>query len=138
MFRFISTKRYKELLELEQKIGELEASLDATRGELASCSMLTESLIQTIDELRKEKEAETQNLVFEDSNYVKILFSNDLQQISPFIGFRADCFESLFQEGMLKDGQENNSHAIQLALLSLANDGLSQLLEAFEADVVSE
>jgi hypothetical protein len=100
--------------------------------------MLTESLIQTIDELRKEKEAETQNLVFEDSNYVKILFSNDLQQISPFIGFRADCFESLFQEGMLKDGQENNSHAIQLALLSLANDGLSQLLEAFEADVVSE
>ena len=128
MFRFISSKRYKDLEALSAKLSEMEARYDALTNE-----------VQAFENLMAAQEKEIQRLVeiekaslSEESNYVKLVFSDDLQKITPFIGFRPDCFESLFQEGLLKDGQEDNPHAIQLALLFMANDGLAQILEAFE------
>lgn len=128
MFRFISSKRYKELEALSAKLGEMEARYDALTNEVTAFENLMaakEKEIQRLVEIEKAS-------LSEESNYVKLVFSNDLQKITPFIGFRPDCFESLFQEGFLKDGQEDNPHAIQLALMSMANDGLAQILEAFE------
>lgn len=128
MFRFISSKRYKDLENLSIKLSEMEARYDALTNEVQSCENLLAIQEKEIERLTEIEKAS----LSEDSNYVKLVFSNDLQKITPFIGFRPDCFESLFQEGLLKDGQEDNPHAIQLALMFMANDGLAQILEAFE------
>ena len=138
MFRFISSKKYKELTNtaahlsdyesITTQLSDLEARYDALRNELDECERLLEVRDSEATKLRDAVDT----LHSEEHNYVKLVFSNDLQKITPFIGNRPDCFESLFQEGLLKDGQEGSDHAIQLALMFLASDGLVQILEAFE------
>lgn len=67
-----------------------------------------------------------------DNNYVKILISKDLESITPVIAFREDCFEHMFQAGMLDDTKEGSKFAIQLALLTIAAESMQQLVESFE------
>lgn len=104
--------------------------------ELIASNEKKDSEIQRLRDTILSMEVEIENFKKETSskehNYVKLVVSDDLQTITPFVGYRGDCFEKLFQEGMLTDAQEGSTHAIQLALMMIASEGLSQLLEEFE------
>lgn len=128
MFKVIKKDTYEKLLNLvNNTVPALELQVEVAEQE---CSRAADE----IRELKKQIETLSSK---SDDNYVKIQFSNDLFKVIPIIGYREDVFESLFQEGLLDDG-DNNQHAIQLALLTMASDALQQLLQAFEEPLVED
>lgn len=128
MFKIISSETYSELLELRRY-------RDATEKELTSMKETMENIIAEAVKVQKEFDAFKEMTISSDQNYVKLNISENLQQITPVIGVRPDCFEYLFQEGLVDDTKVGNQFAVQLALMSIAAEGLNQLLESFEATV---
>lgn len=122
MFKVIKKETYEALQQLvNETVPALERQVEVAEQECIRAA-------EEIGELKRQLDTLSSN---SSENYVKISFSNDLFRVVPVIGHRDDAFEALFQEGLLKDG-DNNPHAIQLALLTLASDALVQLLQAFE------
>ena len=110
-------------IDLEQK----NAQLEQLQTNLKEYEELHSRLLTKLEE--HEKMLETQQ-----DNYVKIIVSPDLKSITPVIGYRSDCFENLFQDGMLDDTKEGSKFAIQLALMTIAGEALQQLIESFEPE----
>lgn len=128
MFKVIKKDTYEKLLNLvNNTVPALELQVEVAEQECARAA-------DEIRELKKQIETLSSK---SDDNYVKIQFSDDLFKVVPIIGYREDAFEALFQEGLLNDG-DNNQHAIQLALLTMASDALQQLLQAFEEPLVED
>lgn len=128
MFKVIKKDTYEKLLNLvNNTVPALELQVEVAEQECARAA-------DEIRELKKQIETLSSK---SDDNYVKIQFSDDLFKVVPIIGYRGDAFEALFQEGLLNDG-DNNQHAIQLALLTMASDALQQLLQAFEEPLVED
>jgi len=148
--KILSSKEYERLLAMEKRAYALERKEESE----------TKELLERIAENKKEFEAKMSELLNEreeltsrmedlrtkinaldapmDENCVKVFISNDLQTIKPVISYRDDVFESLFQEGFLDDTQQGNEFSVQLALITIAAEGLGQIVESFEEPVSKE
>lgn len=91
-----------------------------------------------IEALAKVDEYIKADISSAQENTVRLVISPDLQKITPYVKYRADAFEALFQEGMLTDAQAESPHAIQLAIMTIGADGLNQLIESFEETIAGE
>lgn len=139
MFKIIKSSTYETLLADKASSAEalrrtesvmLEQS-EVTRNLETKADALTQELQSVLDAFNEFKKKTTES----ETNYVRIDISNDLKTVTPVIGVRPDCFECLFQEGLVDDTQEGNQFAVQLALLSVAEEALSQIIESFEPAV---
>lgn len=92
---------------------------------------LMDSLSDKDTEIAQLKEQLEVGVTTSDTNFVKMTISDDLEKVTPTIKVKSTMFELLVQEGYLSDTQEGNSFAMQLAMISIAHEALTQLLESF-------
>lgn len=132
MFKLVSRKRFDELLMSEFVAEDRGRYIEEL---LSSVADLEDKIAQANDELLQLK---TKYEKYENSteNSVTLKISQDMETITPIITHRDDAFESLFQIGMLSDAQSGNQFAIQLALMTVASEGLTQILDSFEEEIV--
>ena len=133
--KIINSKANDVLLEriaqLETENADVCLIIDELETELAKIEKQT---LKTVDNEKLLKiECNRLNKLLAESNgknSVTIIISDDLSTITPIIRHRADVFETIFQNGYLNDSQ-NSKEATELAMLTIANDGLTQLLSEF-------
>lgn len=139
MFKIISNSRYNELLgQIETLKFELQRSIENRQTvleELHDANIKNLGLVSSLNAMSEENETLKKKFSVSEDNTVTLKISPDMEVITPIISYRADAFESLFQSGMLSDAQAGNEFAIQLALMTVAQDGLSQILSSFEEEI---
>lgn len=138
MPKIISNAQFDEY---ENAVKELEKSKNAYSSLFSQLQESLQAAATTAEIITASKaEIDRLNALLNnaESNYVKLMISPDMRQITPVIGTRSDAFENLFQDGMLDDSQSDNAMAVQLAMLSVALDGLQQLLESFEPQLTED
>lgn len=124
---FVSKSKYNKLLEDSLKIESDRNRLDA----------LCTDQDNQIRELKKEVER-LNNLTIVDNSTggsVTLKVSKDLESVQPVVKYNPDIFEKLVELQYLDDTHQNNKFAIQLALMQVSFEALTQIIEAFEADV---
>ena len=142
MFKIVSTKRIdayeasilrmRTLLEESNNTNKSNVDLcDAQKKEIDDLTRELASLKEELDTFKKK-------FVASEENSVTLKISKDLETITPIISYRDDAFEALFQSNMLSDAHEGNQFAIQLAMMSIASDGLNQILSSFEEDIIND
>lgn len=151
---WVNKKEFTKLQEDKQRLeGELETMRSRMNADAAQFQKKVDDIVEIAQELStelaekddtiKELEAELENLrknavITEGKSSVTVELSDDLNSITPIIRYNEKAPESLFQQGLIDDSQTENQFAIQLALLTLAHDGLLQLLESFEEKTEDE
>lgn len=111
----------KEQDEFKKYIDEKEKLIESLTVELSESKKKLDQLNAII---QKEK----------TQNSVTLTIADDLTTITPLVRSKSNAFETLFQNGYITDAQ-NNQHSIELGLMLIANEALSQLLEQFEEQV---
>lgn len=71
-----------------------------------------------------------------ESNEIILRISDDLESMTPVIRWKAGIGDKLYELGYLRDVDNASNMAIQLALMSIGFEALTQLVEAFEQPLV--
>ena len=71
----------------------------------------------------------------ETENSVTIVIDDTFSKITPLFRWKNNCPENMFQAGYIQDKDIGNSIAIQLALATVAYEGLETLLDNFSPTV---
>lgn len=71
-------------------------------------------------------------------NQVSFQINDLLTEVTPTVKWREEVVDSLVQSGFLNIRDENNKYAIQLALMTVAYDALSSIIDQFSAEVDDE
>ncbi|WGH49521.1 hypothetical protein [Alishewanella phage vB_AspM_Slicko01] len=100
-----------------EKLHNTEKELDEVLAELNQLKH---------DHAELKKITKEQNI----SNSVSIVMDDTMTKFTPVIRHKPNVFEVLFQSGYLNDSQ-NNKEAIELALLTISSEVLTQLLDEF-------
>jgi predicted RNase H-like nuclease (RuvC/YqgF family) len=145
MFGYTTVKT-SELKQLDELIEKCQNSHRETAVQLLKEREEHQTAIQDKDaeilalklELgKKTKEAEHLSEIIQkerSQNSVTLTIGDDLTTVTPVVRSKPNAFETLFQNGYLNDAQ-NSQHAIELSLMLIANEALTQLLEQFESPV---
>jgi len=136
MIKIITSQYHNELLstnkELTDQIKELSEQinweLDVYRAER---TRLEEELKVAKDQVSQLQKA----YASADENSVTLRVSDDLTKVVPIVRFKPSTFDKFAELGYLKDEQEGNTFAAQLALLTVVQEALGQILESFTEEV---
>lgn len=129
----VSKKKYDELERLyHQSLNELEAS----RRETSKLSSKHGDAGRKIAELKAEIERLNELTIVDDSTggSITLKVSKDLESVQPVVKYNPEVFEKLVELQYLDDTHQNNAFAIQLALMQITFEALSQIIESFEAN----
>jgi thymidylate synthase len=109
---------YHELKQLYQEL--TDAHQDAIDVAKAS-----EEKVKEVEDKLAEAEA--------SENQVRLSVNDELTVITPFTSVKPDMWETFVEAGMVSDTTvgEGRKFAMQLALMTVAYDGLAQILEQF-------
>lgn len=138
MFKFLLKSSYDELMKLYSE------ALKASYTWQEQYQILEKETKAALSEARKafeEKEQELENLKDllreTDENSVTLKVSNDLTKVVPIVRYNPSTVEKFIELGYLSDDQERNTFAAQLALLTIVQEAVSQILENFTDEVKS-
>lgn len=155
MFRIVKKSALNQLRERESSLaerlntamesendlrGKLKISyneVENLRAELIKIQEQAEEAFRDRDAL-SEKVSELENRVSQSAldpnkNTVTIQISDDFQTITPVVKYKKESAESMVHLGMISDSEYESEFPVQIALMNIAHEGLSQILEAFEA-----
>jgi flagellar motility protein MotE (MotC chaperone) len=138
MFKFLSKSSYDELMKLYSE------ALKASYIWQEKYQILEKEINDKLSKLQEElnqKEQELENLKDllreTDENSVTLKVSNDLTKVVPIVRYNPSTVEKFIELGYLSDDQERNTFAAQLALLTIVQEAVSQILENFTDEVKS-
>lgn len=123
------TNQIKELVEHRDQEFEVLGSI--INNHKAECSRLEEELKAAKDQVSQLQKA----YASADENSVTLRVSDDLTKVVPIVRFKPSTFDKFAELGYLKDEQEGNTFAAQLALLTVVQEALGQILESFTEEV---
>lgn len=136
MIKIITSQYHNELLstnkELTDQIKELNEQINwELDGYRAERTRLEEELKAAKDQVSQLQKAYSSA----DENSVTLRVSDDLTKVVPIVRFKPSTFDKFAELGYLKDEQEGNTFAAQLALLTVVQEALGQILESFTEEV---
>lgn len=136
MIKIITSQYHNELLstnkELTDQIKELSEQINWDRARYrAERTRLEEELKAAKDQVSQLQKAYSSA----DENSVTLRVSDDLTKVVPIVRFKPSTFDKFAELGYLKDEQEGNTFAAQLALLTVVQEALGQILESFTEEV---
>ena len=156
MFKLVKSKTYRDLLdtneiskeEIEKRnhlIDELKEEKDNLLDEYHLLEKEKHELEQELIEVQKTKNEELIELkgrverlqeAFNnsDKNSVKIEFEDDFQKAMPIFRTKPETFDKMVELGYLKDSDQGNNTAVQLALMVAASEVMEQILSSFAGD----
>lgn len=133
MFGF-QTKKDKKIIKQQEELAALTKEVEYRTRINIEDEVTIKTFYEENLKLKKEIEELKKLSVISDKNSVTLEISDDILSVKPVIKYSPDVFEKLFELGYLDDSK-NNPQAIQLALLMVANEALSQILEAFSENI---
>lgn len=122
----------KEVRKLTNKLHKEEEKYTDAVEAFAHTEAKLQDTIYTLEErLRKHEEA------FSDQNSVTLQVNDDLTSVTPYVRVKEEVFEKMVELHYLNDAvnPETKSMAMQLALLTIANESLDQIIEAFTSPI---
>jgi hypothetical protein len=128
----------------KKKYDELHSAYDVARGSLQRYKEDYAGLLGQFNDL-KAKSEEQQNeidrlneLTIIDNSTggsVTLKVAKDLESVQPIVKYNPDMFEKLVELQYLDDTHQNNKFAIQLALMQVSFEALTQIIESFESSI---
>lgn len=125
MFWNKSKKLESELLATHEKLEDRDA-------EIARLQQQVEDLENKLSDTVEDYEARLKTTNVSDQNEVKLLISDDLLEVTPVIRYKDSAFDVLVQKQYISDGHDNS---LQLGLMIVAHEALTQIVEAFAEDI---
>jgi len=136
---FVSKKKHEALKEELEK--EVRRSAH-TENELESRireSILLEQKNKELEEQLEQANAKLEevNSAFAEENSVTLIIDDTLTHVTPYVKVREDVFDKMVELHYLNDAvnPETKGMSMQLALLTIASDGLDQILDAFSSPI---
>lgn len=134
MFKIIKSKEYERLLRAKLDADYYKEEVDMYRKRSENASVKNFELAHSLNKKIKELEEEVERLnnlsVKSNHNEVTIQLSDDLITITPVVRWKDSTEQKLIEIGALPDG-ENTPYAIQIALMTMAYEGIQQIVESF-------
>lgn len=118
------TKKYHQIKEQETMLLDQGNRLIALTDSLEAAN----AEIERLNKLSTEAEA----------NEVLLRLSDDMTSMTPVVRWKEGIEERLYEMGFLRDIDTANSMTIQLTLMTVAYEALSQLIESFEQNVEAD
>lgn len=120
-----------------QTLKDYQHEIEMLKYELAGKSQIIKTLrednersFDTINSLNEKLEK------FESStNEVVTKISTDLTQVTPIVRYNPEIVEKLIELGYVNDATAQDKFAIQLALITVAQEALTQLVESFSEEL---
>lgn len=129
----------REVSEAEKKVRQLSNELHRyeemytdSLEEFAKAEASYQDTIYTLrEQLQKHEET------FSDQNSVTLQVNDDLTSVTPYVRVKEEVFEKMVELHYLNDAvnPETKAMAMQLALLTIANESLDQIIESFTSPV---
>ena len=136
---FLTKKRHEAILlekekEARKEVEEKSEELEKTQAILRTTEQYLDECYQKIADLKKQigvLEGDT------DKNSVEIRIDDNITTGTPIVRYKQTVVDKLVEEGYLRDGN-TDQFAIQLALLTISQEILTQLVESFAEPVSSD
>jgi translation initiation factor 2B subunit (eIF-2B alpha/beta/delta family) len=132
MWKILSIKRYREILEhrelLTKKLRESRESLKNAHDTNETLQAEIKSLKNTISVM------DERNKVLSENTFVKMLLDDTLTKATPVVKYNPAIVEKLIELGYINDAMSEDKFAIQIALLTISNEAISQIIESFEQE----
>lgn len=139
MIKIITSQYHNELLstnkELTNQIRELNKQRDSEVEVLESIRAESSRLEEELNTAKDQVNQLQKSYSSTDENSVTLRISDDLTKVVPIVRFKPSTFDKFAELGYLKDEQEGNTFAAQLALLTVVQEALGQILESFSEEV---
>jgi predicted RNase H-like nuclease (RuvC/YqgF family) len=117
----------KDMIETrEQSYDEMCAAARLANDELAT------KLDSAQEEINRLKETMAR-MTEKNSVGVNLTFDQSLTSVTPIITYNEEATEALFEMGVIKDGADIS--AVQIGLLLVAHEALTQIVDAFSEDI---
>lgn len=137
----VNKKKYVQLMsqynDLATQNEVLNARIEMMKEESIEQTLKVAEMKQMITAL--EEKISREESVYGDANIVKLTISDDLQSVLPHVTVKSEVYEKMVQLGVISDALTVDAKptAMQIALMSMANEALSTILEQFEAPIES-
>jgi len=132
MFKIVKSKTLRDYDELVLALSNNNTKLSDMNDELHSKLFESDKrIVDLLEEINKLKRLTAES---KTENSVTLVMDDNLQKITPLIRYKSNVFDTLFQNGYLNDTQNSNV-AIELALITVAADGLNQLIDSFAPNI---
>lgn len=118
-----------------ERIEDLESSLKSEETSASVAAVKLADAKSEIDRLQEEVERLNGLLTNSEHNEVTLRMSDDLLTMTPIVRWKPHLGEKLYEIGYLRDTDGESPMAIQLALMSVGYEALTQLVESFEQPV---
>lgn len=136
---FLTKKRHDAILlekeqEARKEVEEKSEELEKTQAILRTTEQYLDECYRNIADLKRQIEVlEGDN----DKNSVEIRIDDSITTGTPIVRYKQAVVDKLVEEGYLRDGN-TDQFAIQLALLTISQEILTQLVESFAEPVSSD
>lgn len=136
---FLTKKRHEAILlekekEARKEVEEKSEELEKTQAILRTTEQYLDECYQKIADLKKQIEVLEGDT---DKNSVEIRIDDNITTGTPIVRYKQTVVDKLVEEGYLRDGN-TDQFAIQLALLTISQEILTQLVESFAEPVSSD
>jgi len=139
MIKIITSRSYQHLIDMYDSAVstnvELYQKADEQTVRYKQLSEENENLKKERDSLKEQVEQLQKTFASSNENSVTLQISDDLTKVSPIVRFKPSTFDKFAELGYLKDEQEGNTFAAQLALLTVVQEALTQILDSFTDEV---
>ena len=123
----ILSSKEKELTEQMEALSEAEARLKKAENDLVECYRIMGGMKNQINVLQEDA----------DKNSVEIRIDDTITTGTPIVRYKQTVIDKLVEEGYLREGN-TDQFAIQLALITISQEILTQLVESFTEAVASD
>jgi len=123
----ILASKEKELVEQMGALSEAEARLKRAEKDLTECYRIMGDMKNQINVLQEDA----------DKNSVEIRIDDTITTGTPIVRYKQTVIDKLVEEGYLREGN-TDQFAIQLALITISQEILTQLVESFTEAVASD
>ena len=110
-------------------------TLTAIQQELDEAEQQLEQLMKENRDLSDEVKKLHELFNNAGENSVRLDISNDVKTVVPTIKFDQDIFDKLVELGYLDDSKKNHTFAMQLALIVIAHEALTQIIETYQSPI---
>lgn len=127
MIRIIKNSTLRKITEISV---DMEKHIHNLTEELKELDVNKTQEIYTLEEevkaLKKQLGAYEQ-----EENSVTLSIDDTLTKVTPIVRYKAELLEKLIELGYVQDDIKHDKFAIQLGVLTVANEALNQIMEAF-------
>jgi len=132
MIKLLKTKTYNQF---KERITQLEKELEEEKQSHTALSDAYENQSVDLKLIKEQYDSLLNKLNDSDENSVKFVISKDLTQVTPVVRVNTESHEKMIEMGYIKDGDENHKFATQLALITIVDEAVDQIIESFSAPI---